>query len=128
MVPVVMRTPFASRCRFTVPRICSPRSVAQGICVSLCERSVRTALGSNPFKGMIRETRGSELEAEQILDKVILFSTGQAQVHACVVVIDDRIQISETAVVIETTFEVCGERADGRSAITHIGSATGLKA
>src|SRR5215469_900998 len=80
------------------------------------------------FKGMIRETRGLELEAEQILDKVILFSTGQAQVHACVVVIDDRIQISETAVVIETTFEVCGKRADGRSAITHIGSATGLKA
>src|SRR5215469_1860428 len=84
--------------------------------------------GSDPFRNDPGRLYGLELEAEQILDKVILLSASQAQVHTRVVVIDDRIQISETAVVIETTFEMCGERADGRRAVTQIGSAFSLKA
>jgi len=49
---------------------------------------------------------GSELEAQQVLDQVTLFSIGEAQVHTGVVVIHDGIQVSETSVVIEAAFEV----------------------
>src|SRR6266849_2788616 len=35
MVPVVIRTPWACRCRFTVPRICSPRWCSSSKCRNL---------------------------------------------------------------------------------------------
>src|SRR5262249_15562798 len=57
-----------------------------------------------------------------------LFSTIETQAHTRVVVIDDRIQIGETSVVIEAAFKVRRKRTDRRRAIAHIGSAIGLEA
>ena len=48
----------------------------------------------------------SELEAQQVLDQITLFSVGEAQVHTSVVVIHDGIQVGETSIVIEAAFEV----------------------
>ena len=70
---------------------------------------------------------GLELEAQQVLDQVTLFTVGEAQAHTGVVVIDDGTQISETTIVIEAAFKVGRDRADRRRTITQIGSAIGLK-
>src|SRR5882672_8091951 len=47
MVPVVIRTPWACRCRFTVPRICSPNWCASSKCRNL-HTVVSSGTGSQP--------------------------------------------------------------------------------
>ena len=77
---------------------------------------------------MSRDILLSEFEADQVLDEIALLSASQSQIHARVVVIDDRVQVSEAAVVIEATFKVGRNGSDRRCAIAHIGAAISLEA
>jgi hypothetical protein len=62
---------------------------------------------------MIREHCVLELEAQHTLNKVTLFPWCKPQAHAGVVMVDDSVQVGETPIVIETAFEVGGDRSNG---------------
>src|SRR5215813_10324311 len=80
------------------------------------------------FRGKQRNGGILELQTQQVLDQVTLLAISQTQVHACVVVIYDGVQISESPIVIETSFEVRGDGPNGRSSIPMVRPSVGLKA
>lgn len=52
------------------------------------------------------DSTASEFEIQQVLNEVVLLTVCKSQVHACVVVIDDRIQIGKAPIVIEAAFRM----------------------
>ena len=76
----------------------------------------------------LQACRVSEFEADQVLNQIALLTVGEPQIHAFVVVVDDRVQIREASVVIEPAFQVSRERANRRRAVAHIRATISLEA